>query len=130
MHPATKNHLDIGADDPVADHSHRDGENEDTARQEYKQDADINTMLTKFGIIPKAGTPIYGEWDDTLELQVALMATREAQNAWKDLPEDLKQRFGNMETLLAAVENGQLTIVNKEAPTEPTTTPTAAAPTQ
>lgn len=96
-------------------------ENKDMARQEYAKDADINNMLSKFGITPDRGAPTYGEWDDTLDLQQALTSVAEARQAYKELPRELKQKFGSMEELLTAYNNGSLVIKDGEVPIAPKT---------
>lgn len=130
MMPPTKDQTDIGVDNPTIDASdgapieRQDGEiteNQDMARQEFKNDADINYMLTKFGITPERGAPTYGEWDDTLDLQQALTSVAEARGAYSDLPTELKQKFGSMEDLLKAYNNGSLVITEGEAPVPPKT---------
>lgn len=113
MHPPLRDQADIGAIDQLLDASHREG-NKDMAHQEFKDEADINYMLSRFNVTQPRGTPTYGEWDDTLDLQVAIQATRDAKSAWLDLPEDLRNRFGRMEDLLTAIENGSIEIKNEE----------------
>lgn len=118
MHPPTKDQADIGAENQTLDASDRP-DNKDMTRQEWKDEADVNVMLSKFGITQPRGTPTYGEWDDTLDLQEAITATRMAREAYKDLPEELRSKFTSMEQLLAAIENGSLVITNEEAPIQP-----------
>lgn len=119
--PPTKDQTDIGMDNPTIDAS--DGaetylgtDNKDMARQEYAKDADVNHMLSRFGIVPERGAPTYGEWDDTIDLQSALTATREAAEAYRNLPPELRQKFNSMEELLTAVDNGSLVIKDEELP--------------
>lgn len=123
MHPPTKDQTTIDVENPTIDAS--DGaiitlpngeieENKDTARQEFKDEADINYMLSRFGVAPPRGAPTYGEWDDTFDLQQAIDSTREAKRAFNRLPEDLQRRFDRMEDLLSAVENGSLVIKDEE----------------
>lgn len=128
--PPTKDQRDIGLDQPMIDASHgalielANGnieENKDMAQQEYAKDADINYMLSKFGITPERGAPTYGEWDDTIDLQQALTSVTEARAAYAELPEALRAKFGNMEDLLAAYHNGSLVVKDGEAPVEPKT---------
>lgn len=129
MQPPTKDQRSIGADNPTIDAS--DGaliegqwdvtENKDRARQEFAKEADINYMLSRFGVVPGRGTPTYGEWDDSLDLQQALTSVAEARVAYADLPEELKNRFKSMEDLLKAYNNGSLVIKDGDAPAPPKT---------
>lgn len=130
MMPPTKDQTSINVDNPTIDAS--DGAelpngkpNKDMARQEYAKDADINHMLSRFGIVPERGAPTYGEWDDTIDLQSALTATREAAEAYRNLPPELREKFNSMEELLTAVDNGSLVIKDEELPKS-----AAAAPPQ
>lgn len=125
MHPPTKDQTDIGKDNPKIDASDKaiielnNGdiiENKDMARQEFAQDADINYMLHRFGLTPARGAPTFGEWDDTLDLQQALTSVTEARDAYKDLPEELKNKFSSMEQLLDAYHKGALIIKEDKAP--------------
>ena len=125
MKPPTKDQTDIGVDNPTIDcsdgalrelHNGEIVENKDMARQEFAKDADINHMLNKFGIVPERGAPAYGEWDDTMDLQQALTSVAEARSAFRDLPEDLRAKFANMDELLTAYHNGGLVITEGDAP--------------
>lgn len=113
--PPTKDHTQLGGDEPVIDCS----EDTDVTRQEFKQDADLNYMLSRLGVTQPRGTPTFGEWDDSIDLQTALASVREAQEAYSRVPQEIRDRFTSMEQLLAAVENGSLVIKDEEAPEEP-----------
>lgn len=118
MHPPTKDQSDIGVEDQTLDAS-ASPTNRDTARQEFAQEADINYMLSRFGITQPRGTPTYGEWDDTIDLQAALQSVSDAREAYKTLPENLRAKFTRMEDLLTALENGSLIIKNEDEPKAP-----------
>lgn len=125
MHPPTKDQADLGQDNVTLDASNTP-DNKDVARQEFKDEADINVMLAKFGVTQPRGTPTYGEWDDSIDLQTAVQSVRDARSAYHALPEELRNKFPRMEDLLAALENGSLVIKDEEAPKEepPPPTPT------
>lgn len=123
MHPPTKDQADIGVEDQTLDASEGADQpngtnNKDMARQEFKNEADINYMLSRFGVTQPRGAPTYGTWDDTIDLQIALQSVSDAREAYKLLPEDLQQKFTRMEDLLEAMENGSLVIKNEAAPSE------------
>lgn len=115
MMPPTKDQADIGVDNPMIDASDRPG-NKDQTRQEGKDEADINYMLSRFGVTQPRGTPTFGVWDDTVDLQNAITATREARAGFANLPKVLRDKFGTMEEFLRAVENGSLVIKDEEEP--------------
>lgn len=115
MQPPTKDQADIGLDNVTLDASAKPG-NPDMARQEFKEEADINYMLSRFGITQPRGTPTYGEWDDTIDLQSALQSVSDARSAFNQLDKTLRDKFPRMEDLLVALENGSLVIKNEEAP--------------
>ena len=134
MHPPTKTQLGIGVDNPRVDAAHgalielHNGdlvENRNVTHEEFGQEADINHMLATFKIAPPRGAPTYGEWDDNIDLQTALETTREARTAWQRVPEELRRKFGSMEEMLRAVENGSLVLKDEEAPSPVIETPPA-----
>lgn len=130
MQPPTKDQTDIGVENPTLDAS--DGvivenihgytyESKDVARQEFAKEADINYMLSRFGVTPERGAPTYGEWDDSLDLQQAIMSVTEARAAYADLPKELRDKFGSMEQLIEAYMNGSLVIKDGDVPVPPKT---------
>lgn len=130
MQPPTKDQTSIGVDEPTIDasdgalivtHNGDLAENKDMTRQEFAKDADINYMLSRFGITPERGAPTYGEWDDNLDLQQAIAAVTEARSAYRDLPEELRKKFNSMEELIQAYANGSLVIKDGDVPVPPKT---------
>lgn len=121
MHPPTKDQADIGIEDQILDASHSTT-NKDVARQEFKDEADINYMLSRFGITQPKGAPSYGTWDDSIDLQTAIQSVRESRAAYNELPEVLRNKFPSMEAMLTAIDNGSLVLKDEQAP-EPTKTP-------
>lgn len=121
MIPPTKDQSSIGDEEVWLDAS-ASATNKDTARQEFKEEADINYMLSRFGITQPRGTPQYGTWDETIDLQIAIQSVHDARAAYRELPGVLRQKFNTMEQLLTAVENGSLVLKDEDAP-EPVKTP-------
>lgn len=113
--PPTKDQADIGQDNQTLDASDSPT-NKDTARQEFKQEADINYMLSRFGVTQPRGTPMYGTWDDSIDLMTAIAAVEEARAGYLKLPTILRRKFKSMEELLSAVESGALVLKDEEAP--------------
>lgn len=120
MHPPTKDQADIGIEDQTLDASNRPG-NTDTARQEFRDEADINYMLSRFGITQPRGAPTYGEWDDSIDLQSAIESVREARAGYRTLPEELRRKFPSMEDFLRAIDNGSLVLKTEEPEVTPAT---------
>lgn len=129
MHPPVKNQVTCydRPDDPKLDASdgapvvEQDGtvtENKDHTRQEFKDESDINYMLSKFGVTQPRNAPMYGTWDDSIDLQNALAAVEEARVGYRTLPEELRKKFGSMEELLSAVNRGDLVLKGEEPKTE------------
>lgn len=115
MQPPVKDQTDIGIEDQFLDASSTE-QDPDMTRQEFKDEADINTMLSKFGVTAARGTPVYGEWDDTIDLQSAIASVREAKAGYNKLPKELRDKFTSMEEMLTAVNNGSLVIKDAEPP--------------
>lgn len=127
MHPPTKDQSDIGVENPTVDASDRP-DNRDLTRQEYKDEADINYMLAKFNVTPPRGAPTYGEWDDTLDLQMAITSVKEAQAGYATLPKELREKFPSMEDFITAVDNGSLIITHNEPKDAARTAPPISDP--
>lgn len=93
---------------------------EDRARQEDAHAADINNILSRYGIGLNQKQPIWGtEVDQNLDLQQALSAIAEAKHAWRNLPENLRMRYPSWQQLLNAIDAGQLKINLQDPPAEP-----------
>lgn len=91
----------------------------DRARQEFKDDADINNVLKRFGVNAPQRQVQYKEIDYNLDLQTAIHARAEAEDAYKQLPENLRSRYKTVDQLLEAIRVGRL----KMDMTQPDTTP-------
>lgn len=81
----------------------------DMARQEQKDDTDINIMLRKFGVnVPQKSGAHYGEWDESLDLQTAYAVVDEAVRGYRSLPLELRNRYASMQAFLNAYYSGEL----------------------
>lgn len=78
---------------------------EDLTRQEYAQDADINYILSRFGVsghLPQQLNPQYGETDYSMDLQTAVSAVDMAKRAYTRMPPELKEIYPDWKALLNA----------------------------
>lgn len=69
------------------------------AVQSQKEDADINTIVKRFGItgvVPASvRVPTYGDFGNVFDFQSAMNAVVEAERAFMEMPADVRRRFGN-----------------------------------
>lgn len=78
-------------------------------RQELKDDADINILLGKFGVGAIGQKPLrYAEVDLGIDLQQALNAIDETKRAWHTMPYNLREKYPSWQSLLNAIESGEL----------------------
>lgn len=132
MHPAIRTQSD-GLGDIVSLETGLDASasptNRDMARQEFKQEADINVQLAKFGVFAPQRQLYFGDVDYGIELQEALAAIADAKNAWRQMPEEIQKRYRTWQSLLNALETGEIKLNEGEAPivTEPLQTGGAEA---
>lgn len=101
MHPPTKDHTTIGVDEPVINCNPDD----DKTRQEFKDEADITKILHRFGV-PQRTNPQFGDYDYNLDLQGAMSALTEANQALTRLPEPLRAKYGTLQALQAGILSG------------------------
>lgn len=130
MHPPIKDHATFLEHEGPELNAAASPNNPDMAKQEFKDEADINYMLSRFGITQPRGTPAYGEWDDAIDLQNAIAAVEISNDAYRQLPIELRRKFASMNDLIRAVDNGTLIIRDKEPdlPLPDTTTPIPPVP--
>lgn len=92
----------------------------DMTRQEFKQEADINNILKRFGVGALQRQGIYGtEVDYNLDLQQAITATREAQDAYTRLPTALKNRYSTLDDFIAGYNAGHIKPADLKTATPP-----------
>lgn len=72
---------------------------ETMAQQNFKDDADINVIMRRFGQghdVPQGFlSPTYGDFDTISDYREALEAVRDAGELFMELPADLRARFNN-----------------------------------
>jgi phage internal scaffolding protein len=69
------------------------------AQQHCQEDVDINNIIYKYtqtGILPIGSQePTYGDFSMVNDYHTALTAIKNAQNAFNELPANLRERFAN-----------------------------------
>jgi len=69
------------------------------ARQDMKDEADINTIVRNFGVTGKVTAPIrlptFADYENVWDFQTAMNAVREAEAAFQKVPAAVRSRFGN-----------------------------------
>lgn len=94
----------------------------DLARQEFKDEADVNHLMRRFGVgafSPPNRPGSFGEVDWDMDLQNAMFAVGAADRMYRKLPPDLRAKYPSWETLLNALRNGELKIDLEAKPAEP-----------
>lgn len=74
-------------------------QDETLARQSFKEEADINTIVNRFmktGVLPQAvNLPRYGDFSEAMDYHSALNLIMQADDAFMELPAELRARFEN-----------------------------------
>lgn len=83
-------------------------ENKDMTRQEFAAEADINTLLSRYGIGVPRKQVMYGEVDFGMDLQQAFAAIEAAKRMHRQLPDTLIEKYPSWEKLLNGLASGQL----------------------
>lgn len=92
----------------------------DTARQEFKAEADVNTILRKFGAFAPMKQTRYGEAiDDNLDLQMSLEYVAEIKRAYVNLPREIRLDYPSIESFLQGAARGDFKLedIKPETPT-------------
>lgn len=88
----------------------------DLARQEFKQEADTNYLLQRFGMnVPVQHAPTFGEVDFDLDLHSAHIAIGQVQQAWHQLSPELRAKYRTTNAMLDAMNSGELRTDLEEA---------------
>lgn len=82
---------------------------EDNTRQEFAEEADINVLLRKYGVVPPQRPATFGTMDFDLDLQLAYEAVREADAAIAMLPVYVLEQLGGLEAAREAFYAGRIT---------------------
>jgi len=68
------------------------------AKQEFKDDADINNIMYKYGVtgeLPQASGAAFGDFQSTMSYHDMQNTLKEAETAFKTLPADIRSEFNN-----------------------------------
>lgn len=80
---------------------------EDRCRPEFGPDCDTETLLRRYGV--PTGNPQYGVQDIDSGFDAAYRVLFNARQAFDELPDGLKSRYGSVEGLIAAMDRGEFT---------------------
>ena len=81
---------------------------ESFTRQEFKDEADLNILLGRFGVNQQVRQdPRFMEIDYNLDLQSALAAVDAARRANYDVPQELRAKYPDWRTVLNGAESGE-----------------------
>lgn len=101
---------------------------EDLTRQEFKDDADINTILRRAGGDAFSRPASYGVNDFDLDLQSAYISMAELRAGYDRLPVHLREQFPTLSDLLGAVANGEeIPFIPPEESADPPPSPPVGA---
>lgn len=94
-------------------------EEEDMTRQEFKDEVNVNIVVSRHGLLSR---PVqYGDWDFDQDLTGSMQATREVQAAYEKLPEEVRVQYPDMGAVVRAIVTGALKIGQEgvEVPSTP-----------
>nr|QXN72831.1 MAG: internal scaffolding protein [Microvirus sp.] len=81
----------------------------DLARQEFREEVDVNVMLKRFGVaVPLQRQPQFGEADFDLDLHSAHIAVSRAHQAFQALSPELRKKYETPARMLDAMNSGEL----------------------
>lgn len=99
------------------------------ARQEDRDETDLNTIVARFGLTGNAPPQKVARWgvalDDDADLQTLYIMRADAQRAFHQMPKDVREKYKNWHAMLDAIHTGELKV--KEIGAEP---PTPVPPTE
>lgn len=109
MHPAVRTQHDANQDTYTLAGGLDCADSKDLARQEFKDEADVNILLKRFGVDSfQAKQPLFGDTDYDIDLQQALAAIQAAKEVYRGLTPELKKLYPNWRSMLNAANSGHL----------------------
>lgn len=86
-------------------------DDEPGARQEFRAETDINTIMARFGVNApiriNTGPPVV---DYTIDLQQALHAIHDARRAHRRLTPEMREKYPTWRELLNAIDRGEIMV--------------------
>lgn len=83
----------------ASDESGLDTGDQGGAKQSFKEEVDINTIVKRFGLgyeLPENHrVPEYGDFSDITDFHTAMNATAQAREAFDQLPAEIRSKFQN-----------------------------------
>lgn len=100
-------------------------------RQEFAQEADVNYQLARFGVGTQLRGPgMFTETRYDLDLQSAIHAIEDARAAHSRLPADLQEKYPTYQSMLSAIDRGELTTLKPKEDAQPVSGAAAPSSTQ
>lgn len=78
----------------------------DMARQEFKDEADVNKVLARYGVDGLQRPVEYSAVDYDVDLQQSIQAIRDAERAIAKLPPELQAKYNTWERLMGGAYSG------------------------
>lgn len=92
--------------DDNSDSTAHPGGGDSLTRQEYKDEADINNIVRRFGVDSFARQPIFGQVDFDRGLQEAFADIATANELFRTLPPELRDKYPTRGKLIEGMDNG------------------------
>lgn len=96
-----------GKEDEISDASGLDTGTDTLTRQEFKDEADINVILNRFGVAQVRPLRYGDEIDYSIDLQDAMHALSAVEGLPAIVPEELQGKYPDWRSILNATESGQ-----------------------
>lgn len=114
MHPSQRTQSDQRGDAVSLESGISFPPDEDIARQEFADEADINKLLMRFGV--QSRPLVFGEFNQDLDLLTAFELVAQAEEALGKLPREVIERHGGIAGTLAAIANNVFAMEPPSAP--------------
>lgn len=79
-------------------------------RQEFKNEADINIMLARFGVNHQQRTLTFGQQDFTIDLQQGLASIEQTKRVYARMSPEIKELYPTYEKFIVGMESGQVAL--------------------